>query len=275
MEHFFSFQHQYSVYSYFFPLFQQNMSISKCCYQGFAWDGVPAGRIGKLGNNDAYITGNDSQVAILFISDLFGWSFNNVRLLADHIASETEATVFVPDFFGGEVLDFYLLCEGKLKEAGLDSFILRNSRQIREPEIFDCAKALREHLGYKKVGAVGYCYGGWASFRLGSKEHSAAPLVDSISIGHPSLMTRDDVDNIAVPVQVLAPEVDAAFDREFKRYTFEKLQDLGLPFDYQHFPVVEHACFIRGDENAPGERAAMERAKDAAVTWFRQTLKAE
>lgn len=78
---------------------------------------------------------------------------------------------------------------------------------------------------------------------------------------------------MAVPVQMLAPEIDQAYPLELKLHTFETLQRLNVPFDYQHFPGVVHACFVRGDENKPGERAAMERGKNAVVGWLRQFLK--
>ncbi|KAJ5658175.1 dienelactone hydrolase family protein [Penicillium longicatenatum] len=251
------------------------MSVQKCCIQGFAWSGTPSGQTSKLANNDVYITGNNPQTAILFITDLFGWTFPNIRLLADHFAREVDATVYVPDFFNGEVLDFDLIAAEKFAELNLGAFIARNSREIREPEIFECARALKQDLGFKKVGAVGYCYGGWASFRLGAKEHADQPLVDCISVGHPSLLERKDVDEVNVPVQLLAPEIDMAFPMDFKMYALEKLLNLNLPFDYQHFPGVVHGCLVRGDEKKAGERAAMERGKDAAVAWFTRWLKDE
>lgn len=42
--------------------------------------------------------------------------------------------------------------------------VQRNSREIREPEIFACAKKLRRE--YNKVGAVGFCYGGMRCAQL-------------------------------------------------------------------------------------------------------------
>ena len=251
------------------------MSFSKCCTQGCLWHGTPNGRIDKLAENQTYITGESSDVAILFIADLFGWTFPNVRLLADKFARELNATVFVPDFFGGEVLDFELIRNDKFDQLNLPDFMTRNGRDQREGELFACARALRQQLGFKKVGAVGYCYGGWACLRLGAKEHVDAPLVDCISIGHPSLTTKRDIDEVAVPVQVLAPEFDPAFPAELKSHTFETLQLSKVPFDYQHFPGVVHACFVRGDPDKPGERAAMTRGKNAAVAWFRQYLQDE
>ena len=48
-------------------------------------------------------------------------------------------------------------------------FIGRNSKEIRFPEIESCAKALKQELGFQKLGAIGFCYGGWAVFQLGAK----------------------------------------------------------------------------------------------------------
>ncbi|KGQ02047.1 hypothetical protein PAAG_11225 [Paracoccidioides lutzii Pb01] len=106
-----------------------------------------------------------------------------------------------------------------------------NSREIREPEIFACAKALRQK-SYKKVGAIGFCYGGWAVFRLGAKGHQP-PLIDCISTGHPMLLTKKDIEEVAVPVQILAPEIDQLYTPEMKQFTCETVRKLGLPLDYQ------------------------------------------
>ncbi|KAK7957051.1 Hydrolase tropI [Apiospora aurea] len=249
------------------------MTFTDCCIKGFEWEGIPTGTEAKLGDNDTYITGNNPDVAVLLVHDLYGWKFPNVRLLADHWAREANATVYVPDFFGGEAVDLGLL-EAHRWDL-IRPFIAKNTREIREPEIFACGRALRQApLNYKKVGAAGYCFGGWACFRLAAKEHDP-PLVDCISVGHPSLLTKEDVDGVAgaaVPIQVLAPEKDPAFSPEMKLHTFQKLQELGAPFDYQHFPGVEHACFIRGDTRKEGERAAMARGKNAAADWLKQWL---
>jgi hypothetical protein len=65
-------------------------------------------------------------------------------------------------------------------------------------------------------------------------------------------LTKRDVDEVAVPVQVLAPELD----RSAKIYTFQVLQKRNVLFNYQHFPGVEHACCIRSDAKK-GENARL------------------
>ncbi|KAL0935492.1 dienelactone hydrolase family protein [Colletotrichum truncatum] len=245
------------------------MAVSPCCLKAFEWDGTPSGHEGTLANRNSYITGQNPHVAVLIIHDIFGWTFSNVRLLADHYAREASVTVYVPDFFGGEVLPQEPLLAGRLHELDLDTFLLNNSREVREPEIFDCAKVLRQR--HKKVAAVGFCFGGWACFRLGAREHAVngSPLVDCISVGHPSFLTEKDIDEIAVPVQVLAPELDPMYTAELKMYTLKTLPKLNLSWDYQYFPGLEHGALTRGDPNKPGERDGMARAKEAVVSWLK------
>ena len=184
-------------------------------------------------------------------------------------AAETDATVYMPDSFGGEVLPFEPILAGRFDEIDLPGFVTRNSRDIREPEIFALARELRQ--SHKHLGAIGFCYGGWAVFRLGAKEHDP-PLVDCISTGHPSMLTKKDIDEVGVPVQLLAPEHDPAYPAEMKSYTFERVPKNGVYLDYVHFPAVEHGCLTRGDPGIKGEREAMARAKNAAVSWFKQFL---
>lgn len=56
-------------------------------------------------------------------------------------------------------------------------------------------------------------------------------------------------------------------------YSFQTITPRGVPFDYQHFPGVAHACFVRGDGRQAGEREAMARGKNAALSWLRQFLR--
>ena len=76
-----------------------NMSLAECCVKGFEWTGTPVGTESKLANNNTYVTGTNQDVAILMISDLFGWTFVSERLLADHYAREANATVYLPDLY--------------------------------------------------------------------------------------------------------------------------------------------------------------------------------
>ena len=71
--------------------------------------------------------------------------------------------------------------EDEKKRAAFDlpGFIGRNGKDKRQPEIFACAKALKQHHVFKKVGAIGFCYGAWAVFRLAAKGASVTSEVRS------------------------------------------------------------------------------------------------
>ena len=72
--------------------------------------------------------------------------------------------------FGGEVVTPETMDDPNKREAfDLMAFIGRNSKEKRFPEISEFAKALKKEHGFKKVGAIGFCYGGWAVFQLGVK----------------------------------------------------------------------------------------------------------
>ena len=58
----------------------------------------------------------------------------------------------------------------KAKKFDLNAFLFeRHPKEKRFPEIEAAAKALKQEHGFKKVGAIGYCWGGWAVFQLGAK----------------------------------------------------------------------------------------------------------
>ena len=135
-------------------------TFSDCCLKHFTWDGSPTGTETTLANNPTYVTGSNTDAAVLYVHDALGWQFSNARLLADHFAKEANATVFMPDFFGGEQLDPELIKAGRWDELDMPGFMKRNARGVREPEIFACARELRGRYG--RLGAVGYCFGGWA-----------------------------------------------------------------------------------------------------------------
>ena len=73
--------------------------MSECCLSGFQWEGAPKGHDTKLAENNSYIIGEASDIAILVIADLFGWTFVNTRLLCDAYAKEVGATVYMPGLY--------------------------------------------------------------------------------------------------------------------------------------------------------------------------------
>ena len=149
----------------------------------------------------------------------------------------------------------------------MPEFGKRNSKISRENEYYEFARTLRSK--YKRTAAVGFCFGGPPVFRLGKKGNN---LVDCISVAHPTFLEKEEIQQLGVPVQIIAPEIDPQFTQELKTFSNETIPTLGIAYDYQYFPGLEHAFSIRGDPKNHAERKGMERAKNAAVLWFRQFL---
>ncbi|PVH91899.1 dienelactone hydrolase family protein, partial [Periconia macrospinosa] len=238
-------------------------------------DGTPTGRDTMLGDLNAYTApeSDGKGVVILYIHDAFGWTFVNARLLCDAYAEEVGAAVYMPDFFAGEIIPADILHDPKRwGEFDFPGFLARNSRENRWPQIQSAAAALKEK--YAKVAVVGFCFGGWGAFQLGSDECNPR-LVDCVSVAHPSSLTTNDIDKISVPVQICAPEKDPWFTPELKRYASEVIPTKGVAFDYQHFPGMEYGFATRGDPEKEGEKRAMVRAKRAQVAWLSEWLHGE
>ncbi|KAF1849792.1 dienelactone hydrolase family protein [Cucurbitaria berberidis CBS 394.84] len=237
------------------------------CKTGFKWNGTPTGKESTLNNAKAYVAGDSKEAAIVIITDIFGWTLPNIRILADHYAKEANATVYVPDIFDGEVVDPDALSDPeKAKNFDLGAFLNRHNKEARWPEIKAAAQTLKSQ--YSKVIAIGFCYGAWACLKLAADPS----LIDAISVAHPSMLEKSEIDSIKVPIQVIAPENDFMFTDELKKYTLDALPKTGVQWEYVYFPGLQHGFAARGNPNDPKQKAGLERAKRSAVNFFNEFL---
>jgi dienelactone hydrolase len=93
--------------------------------------------------------------AIVFLTDIFG-IFSNAQLLADEFANNGYLTV-IPDLFQGDKIEVSAMESGK---ADLPAWLPNHQPANVDPVVESTLKYVRETLGVKKVGAVGYCFGG-------------------------------------------------------------------------------------------------------------------
>jgi len=155
----------------------------------------------------------------------------------------------------------------KRKNFDIMAFLGRNGKEVRYPEMEKVVKEMKSK--HSKNGAIGYCYGGWAVFQLGAKGKN---LLDAISTAHPSMATKEEIANLGVPTQILAPETDQMYTPELKAYSNETIPTLGIDYDYQYFPGSTHGFAVRGDQSDPAQKKALERAKNVSVSFFNQYL---
>ncbi|PWY90183.1 endo-1,3-1,4-beta-D-glucanase [Aspergillus heteromorphus CBS 117.55] len=239
------------------------------CKTGFRWDGTPVGSETTLAGNQTYVTGTSTSAAILIVHDVFGWTLPNARLLADHYAQEANATVYLPDFFGGEIVSPEVMDDPEKRAAfDIPAFIARNTKEQRFPEILACARALKD--AYPKVGAIGFCYGGWAVFQLAAH---GTELLSCISTAHPTFLSEAEIAACRTPAQILAPEHDQYLTPELKEYCNRVIPSLGVPYEYVYFPGMSHGFATRANLNNELQKAELARAKRAAVHWFNEWLR--
>lgn len=175
-------------------------------------------------------------------------------------------TVVLSRSFGGEVLPADIISDvNRWHEIDIPGFAKRNDKAARNDEIFAFARNMKQE--HKSTAAIGICFGGWGAVRLAGKGQN---LVDCIVTPHPTFLTKEEIANISVPVQIHAPEHDEQFTWELKYHCNETIPKLGLPYDFQFYPGLEHGFAVRGE--TAQEMKAVTRFKDATVLWLRYFL---
>ncbi|KAN0060988.1 hypothetical protein ACQY0O_006722 [Thecaphora frezii] len=253
--------------------------MSECCKQGSFHKGTAVGTETKLADRDVYVTGDEnSSVAILIVPDIFGWKLNNVRCLADKYAKGVGARVYVPDFFDGEAVDTAIMDDPERREKfDLMGFIGKhNPREASWPKVEAVLSAIRStQKSVKKVGAIGFCWGGPSVLYLGSTR-AKSERVDAIAFAHPSLVEVSDFETIDAPAVFLCAEHDQIFPDE-KRIaaidvTKELTKEKGTFVKWVYYPNTTHGFASRGDEEDAYTARCMQDATNEAVVHFRASL---
>ncbi|XP_027091479.1 endo-1,3;1,4-beta-D-glucanase-like isoform X2 [Coffea eugenioides] len=128
------------------------MSGPQCCENAPSLSSSSgAGHVEEIGGLQSYVTGPaDSKIAVLLVSDVFGYEAPKLRKLADKVAG-AGIFVVVPDFFFGDPL--------VLEKTTVDDWLKNHGPD----QGFEHAKPVIEALkgkGITKVGAAGFCWGG-------------------------------------------------------------------------------------------------------------------
>lgn len=228
----------------------------------------------KVGEHDAYLaTPPESaaaaaakpKAAILYIPDVIGiWA--NSMLLADRFAAEGGYATLVIDIFRGDAIPMNEFAGTDLAAwlAGGSSGESPHQPPQIDPVVARAVAYLRGEMGFERVGAVGYCFGGKYVVR-----HLAGDSgVDAGFIAHPSFVEEDEVAAVAAPLSVAAAETDAVFTRELRARTEEILRGKGNVYQVCLYSGVEHGFAVRRGVEDRAERFAMDQALRQAVAFM-------
>lgn len=159
-------------------------------------------------------------------------------------------------------------------------------------------KYLRGEVGVKRLGGVGYCFGGKYVCRW-----LKAGGLDAGFTAHPSFVEAEELKGIMGPLSIAAAgefslvlslvvrmrggglrrvwltpcalETDFIFPAEKRRETEDILKEMSVPYQMTLYSDVEHGFGVKGDLSHRRARFAKEMAFLQAVFWFDEYVKKE
>lgn len=275
------------------------------CIKGSIHKGQPQGTEEPIHGLNTYVVGNrtNPRAIIVMYSDVFGLALPNNKLIADAYAQSGEYLVYLPDFFEGDpvhlaMADVLIPVDSANQSsfskytgllANMPSFLMWMSRHRQGPTEKVCVdflqKLRRSTPRTRKIGMVGFCWGGRYAIRAGAKAHAIdidgaeVSLVDAVVAMHPSnLVLPGDVEEMTVPTSYGwgVEDTVVSFEQKAKVEKFHaEVAKAG-----QYVPEMEHIVYtpgrhgfgVRGNPDEPLERACLEGAEAQVLAWFGRWL---
>lgn len=221
-----------------------------------------AGQVEEIAGLKTYVSGpSDSKLAVLLVSDIFGFDAPKLRKLADKVAA-AGFYVVVPDFLHGDPY------APEIAERPLPVWIKDHGPDKGAEAAKPVIEALRSK-GVSSLGAAGFCWGAKVVVEL-----SKHPYVDAAVLLHPSFVSLDDIKAVKVPISVLGAEIDKMSPPELVKQ-FEEALDAKPEVDsfVKIFPSVSHGWTVRYDDKDEVAVKSAEEAHKDLIDWFAKHLK--
>ena len=224
-------------------------------------------------------------------------------MIADAYAKSGEWLVYLPDFFEGDpvplnVADVLIPADAAKQStwakytgmlASAPSFMLWLTRHREYHTNQVCMEFMaalrRETPRERKIGMVGFCWGGRYAIRAALESNQieidgkVVPLVDAVVALHPSnLALPSDVDIPVVPISFGWGQNDVAVNIKQKGQIEEfsaKAAQSGtkLPeLEHKVYVPGRHGFAVRGNPDDPQERKCLEDSVTQVLTWMNRWL---
>ncbi|CAO2838418.1 unnamed protein product [Amaranthus hypochondriacus] len=240
------------------------MAGTQCCENPPTLNSTSgAGHVEEIGGLKCYVSASsNSNIAVILISDVFGYEAPKLRKLADKVAAAGFYAV-VPDFFHGDPYN------AEDKNRPIQVWIKDHGPDKGFEEVKPIIESLKQK-GMCKIGAVGFCWGAKVVALLAQSDE----YIQAGAFLHPSFVTEDDINGLKVPVAILGAETDHISPPELVK-KFSEILSSKPEVDslVKIFPGVSHGWTVRYNEDDAVAVKAAEEAHQDMLTWFQKYVK--
>ncbi|XP_019226645.1 PREDICTED: endo-1,3;1,4-beta-D-glucanase-like isoform X3 [Nicotiana attenuata] len=220
------------------------------------------GSVLEIGGFKAYVSApSSSKLAILLVSDVYGYEAPNLRTLADKVAAAGYYVV-VPDFLYGDPYN------PENTEKPLSIWIQSHGTDKGFEDAKKVVAALKDK-GISAIGAAGFCWGAKVVTDLAKSDYIQA----AVQL-HPSLVKVDDIKEVKAPIAILAAEIDRISPPELIKQ-FEEILSSKPEVDsfVKIFPSVKHGWTVRYNVEDKEAVQSAEEAHQHMLDWFTKYVK--
>ncbi|XP_019197707.1 PREDICTED: endo-1,3;1,4-beta-D-glucanase-like [Ipomoea nil] len=221
-----------------------------------------SGSLQEIAGIKTYVSGSqDSKLAILMISDAFGYEAPNLRKLADKVAG-AGFLVVVPDLFYGDPFDHQKYA------TAVQSWLAAHPPSRGCDDARTLVETLK-NMGVSSVGATGFCWGGMVVAKLAKSDCIGAAV-----ILHPGKISVEEIEEVKVPTAILGAEFDHICPVELIKQLGDALSAKPeIDSFVKVFPGVKHGWTLRYDDKDEEAIKVAEEAHSDMLNWLTNYIK--
>ncbi|CAF3185248.1 unnamed protein product [Rotaria sp. Silwood2] len=237
--------------------------LGSCCVDPGAKQTHQAqGHEEEIAGVNTYKIGQGKSAIVIF-TDVFGYSFINVRKLADSFAEGTQTTVLIPDYFNGDPISPNAPNVMDILPDWLKKHPPTDACAIAEKFI----STVKGH--YQSIQVIGFCYGAKAVVHLITSNEYLSTVKAAV-VAHPSFLVKEEAKQIQRPILFLCAENDFLFTPSLRQEFENELTANGLG-RFIEYPGTVHGFVVRPDDSEQVHQQRDKAVQDA-IQYFKNNI---
>jgi dienelactone hydrolase len=195
------------------------------------------------------------------VTDIYGIVTLQSKLLADSMAAAGYFVV-MPDIFNKDI-------PAENKPLDFPVWGPKHPPSEADTILTKTIATMRGNYGVKRIGSVGYCWGG----RFTIRQLAQNKAIDAGFVAHPTQVEAGEFSAIAGPLSIAAAESDAQFNTTKRRETEDILQKKGSAYQINLYSGTQHGFAVSVDVKDKKKAFAKQAAFSQAIRWFDEWVK--